>query len=444
MDAKQFIEKIAPIAIEDWKERKLVLPSITIAQCMKESGNGSSDLATKANALCGVKAGSDWTGHTYIKESKEWEDGVYVDKQSTFRAYSSWEESILDHNTFIGTRKIGKQTEPNFKEVIGETNVKKAIAGLIGDGVRVDNLSNCIDAELAEFVKNGHTTYTYATSPTYAQSLLSDYIEKYDLTQYDVVDDSQMVDETEQKKEEKNPQKIKAFNIHAGHNPSGMTACGSVGYLNESDENRNVCNALIEKIKDAGHVAYNCTCDNGTSQKDVLQKIVEKCNQHTVGLDISIHFNALSKEYISDGKTKGVEVWIHPNSKGTEVEETAKKICESVSGLGFTNRGVKFSDGLYVLKNTKAPAMLIECCFVDDVDDFQLYNCEKMVQAIYDGLSIEKVEESEEKKLYYVIAGVYSSEENAKSFADSLANKGYLMNVDGNLIKGIATQIKQM
>lgn len=436
MEVKEFIELIAPIAVKDWKERKNVLPSLTIAQCIKESGHGTSELATKANALCGIKAGNNWTGATYTKVSKEWENGKYVDKKSTFRAYTSWGESVVDHNSYIAEQKIGKQKEPNFKEVVGETNVKKAIAGLVGNGCREDNIASCTDSELAEFVKNGKTEYTYATAPNYAQSLLTDYIEKYNLTQYD--SDADQSAEPEQQK------KIRSFNVHAGHNPSGKVACGSVGYLNESDENRNVCNGLIEKIKNAGHVAYNCTCDDGISQKDVLQKIVAKCNQHTVDLDISVHFNALSKEYISDGKTKGVEVWIHPNNRGKEVEKTAQAICNSVAKLGFTNRGVKYSDGLYVIKNTKSPAMLIECCFVDDVDDFQLYECSKMVQAIYDGLSIETVEDKKEKKLYYVIAGVYSSEENAKAFAESLASKGYLMNADGNLIRGITTQIKEM
>lgn len=436
MEVKEFINKIAPIAVKDWKERHIVLPSVTIAQCIKESGHGESELATKANALCGIKAGSNWTGSTYTKVSKEWENGKYVDKNSTFRAYTSWEDSIVDHNSYIGEQKIGKQKEPNFKEVVGEINVKKAIAGLVGNACREDNLASCTDSELAEFVKNGKTEYTYATAPNYAQSLLTDYIEKYNLTQYDA--------DTDQTTEPEQTKKIRSFNIHAGHNPSGMVACGSVGYLNESDENRNVCNGLIEKIKNAGHVVYNCTCNDGKSQKDILQKIVAKCNQHTVDLDISIHFNALSKEYISDGKTKGVEVWIHPSRKGTEIEKTAQSICNSVSALGFTNRGVKYSDGLYVLKNTNSPAMLIECCFVDDVDDFQLYDCSKMVHAIYEGLSVEDVEQKEEKKLFYVIAGIYSSEENAKNFADNLANKGYLMNADGNLIKGITTQIKSM
>lgn len=440
MEVKQFLEIVAPVAVKDWQERKIVLPSVTIAQCIKESGMGNSELAVQANALCGIKASSDWTGETYVKVSKEWKDGKLVDVQSTFRKYGSWEESIIDHNTYIATRDPGKKGYPNFKEVIGETNVKKAIAGLIGNGAREDNVANCTDAELAECVRNGTTYYTYATSPNYAQSLLSDYIVKYNLTQYDVA--SVVADENKE-----SVSKRYVFNVHAGHNPSGMIACGSVGYLNESDENREVCTGLIEKIRQAGHTAYDCTCNDGTSQKDVLQKIVAKCNAHTVDFDISIHFNAVSKESTSDNKTKGIEVWIHPNNKGTEVEKVATLICQRVSKLGFTNRGVKYSDTLYVLKNTKAPAMLIECCFVDDVDDVALYNCDKMVQAIFEGLGLKNVDttvDKAEEKMYYVIVGTYKSSDNAKAFAEMLANKGYLMDDNGNLIKGIATQIKEM
>ena len=30
------------------------------------------------------------------------------------------------------------------------------------------------------------------------------------------------------------------INIHAGHNPTGKIACGAIGLLDESTENRNV------------------------------------------------------------------------------------------------------------------------------------------------------------------------------------------------------------
>lgn len=48
-----------------------------------------------------------------------------------------------------------------------------------------------------------------------------------------------------------------------------------------------------------------------------------------------------------------------------------------MSKLGFRNRGVKASSGLYVLNQTKAPAVLIEVCFVDDKDDADLYKKNK-------------------------------------------------------------------
>ena len=47
---------------------------------------------------------------------------------------------------------------------------------------------------------------------------------------------------------------------------------------------------------------------------------------------------------------------------------------------------VKTDSQLYVLRNTKAPAVLIECCFVDDMDDAKLYDADKMANAIINGV----------------------------------------------------------
>jgi len=45
--------------------------------------------------------------------------------------------------------------------------------------------------------------------------------------------------------------------------------------------------------------------------------------------------------------------------------------------LGFTNRGVKINKNLYFLNHTKAPAILVEVCFVDDRDDYMLYTSDR-------------------------------------------------------------------
>ena len=174
------------------------------------------------------------------------------------------------------------------------------------------------------------------------------------------------------------------INISAGHNPDGKTACGAVGLIKESTEARLVKNKVISMLKSLGHTVYDCTVDNGTSQNDVLKKIVEKCNAHTVDLDVSIHFNAGASKLFNK-KTTGTEVLIY--SSNSKSKTYAQNIVNAIASLGFTNRGVKYSKTLYFLRKTKNPALLIECCFVDDPDDINLYNVDKMAQAIVKGIT---------------------------------------------------------
>lgn len=162
MDKEEFIQYVASIAVKDWKERKICLPSLVIAQAMKESGNGTSELAKKAKALFGIKK-NGWKGKTYVKDAIEQNpDGSYqVVKNTEWRAYDSWEESILDHNDYIATRKIGNQTRPNWEKVIGCEDYEQAI----------DYLQRA--------------PYPYATAFGYGESLIKDYILPYQLDRFD-------------------------------------------------------------------------------------------------------------------------------------------------------------------------------------------------------------------------------------------------------------------
>lgn len=170
------------------------------------------------------------------------------------------------------------------------------------------------------------------------------------------------------------------INIHAGHNAPGKVACGAIGYIDESREARRVKERTKKMLRAAGHTVYDCTESNGTSQSDVLNKIVKKCNAHKVDLDISIHFNACKTDK-GDGKTKGVEVLLY--NKNSKAKKYAAEISKRVaSALDLTNRGIKYNSGLYYLKKTNAPALLIELCFVDDADDVKHYNADKAAEAI--------------------------------------------------------------
>ena len=157
------------------------------------------------------------------------------------------------------------------------------------------------------------------------------------------------------------------YNVHGGHN---RKVPGASGYLDEVTEDRKVKDAVIKYLRAAGHTVYDCTDDAGTTQSKNLANIVAKCNAHTVDLDISIHLNA--------GGGTGCEVY-YTSSKG---KTYARKVSAAVaSALGIKDRGAKESDTLYVLNHTTAPAILVECCFVDSKTDKSKWNVDKCAKA---------------------------------------------------------------
>lgn len=175
------------------------------------------------------------------------------------------------------------------------------------------------------------------------------------------------------------------YNVHGGHN---RIVPGAGHYLDEVTEDRKITAGVIALLQASGHTAYNCTDYVGKTVGANLANIVAKCNTHSADLDISIHQNA-AKADPGDGKTKGVEVFVYSTS--SKAYAAAGRVCAKLAALGFTNRGVKISTGLYVLKHTKSPAMLIEVGFVDDKDDADLYNkvgvnaiCKAITEGILD------------------------------------------------------------
>lgn len=155
------------------------------------------------------------------------------------------------------------------------------------------------------------------------------------------------------------------INVHAGHNVNS----GAVGYVSESVEDRHIKDAVIKYLREDGHTVYDCTVDNAGSQNANLNQIVAKCNSHTADLDVSIHLNAGAAD--KDSHTTGSEVYVY-NKTGSSYP-AAQRICDKLASLGYCNRGVKVNKSLYVLRKTKAPALLIECFFVDDNNDVDVY-----------------------------------------------------------------------
>lgn len=171
------------------------------------------------------------------------------------------------------------------------------------------------------------------------------------------------------------------INLHGGHS---LKCRGASGLLDEVNEDRAVKNKVIELLRNESHTVYDCTDDNGKDQNSNLKAIVNKCNEHKVDLDVSIHLNA--------GGGTGTEVYIY--SDNSKAKDEAERIAKNISNaLDIRNRGVKVSNKLYVLRKTNSPALLVECCFVDNAIDKAHWHADKCAKAIVEGILNKSVNE---------------------------------------------------
>jgi len=147
MNKEEFIQAVLPGAIDGFKKYN-ILPSLTIAQAILESDWGKKHIE---NNLFGMKAGVGWKGGTKVCWTHEYINGKRVKVQAAFRAYSSFAESVIDHNKLLGEAA-------RYKKAREATGYREACIAVHECG--------------------------YATDPMYADKLIA-VIEANELVKYD-------------------------------------------------------------------------------------------------------------------------------------------------------------------------------------------------------------------------------------------------------------------
>lgn len=147
---QNFIQSVAPGAVAGWNKYQ-VLPSITVAQAILESGWGQSSLSTNAHNLFGIKG--SYNGHSVTMRTREVYGGRSVYINDNFRAYDNNSESVEDHGNFLYSNR-------RYHNLLGDTNYVSVARKLRQDG--------------------------YATDPSYANSLIR-LVQTYNLNQLDSV-----------------------------------------------------------------------------------------------------------------------------------------------------------------------------------------------------------------------------------------------------------------
>lgn len=153
-------------------------------------------------------------------------------------------------------------------------------------------------------------------------------------------------------------------------------------------------------------------------------------NRNNYDYFISFHRNAFRPE-----QAKGVETYNYLNG-GSKSKGLAEKIQAGLVALGFVNRGVKEAN-FHVLRETKAPAVLVEMGFIDNTGDNNLFDAKRneimkaLAKAILAQIGIDYVEPSTPQQtaagqtLYRVMAGSYSVRENAENQVQKLKAAGF-------------------
>ncbi len=147
----EYIRKHALLAVQEQKLYNIPA-SITLSQGLIETGGGQSRLAEQAYNHFGIKCKDEWTGGKIYHDDDA--------KGECFRVYNNVEESYRDHSKFLAER-------PYYKSLF------------------------LIDIKDYKAWAHGLKKAGYATNPKYPSMLIS-RIEKYNLDQFDQINDEQV------------------------------------------------------------------------------------------------------------------------------------------------------------------------------------------------------------------------------------------------------------
>jgi peptidoglycan hydrolase-like protein with peptidoglycan-binding domain len=140
---------------------------------------------------------------------------------------------------------------------------------------------------------------------------------------------------------------------------------GASGYLDEVEEARKVVERVAEILRDADVDVETFHDDQSHSVDENLNRIVNWHNAQLRDLDVSTHFNA----YQTTQSPMGTEVLYLTQ------EELAAEISAAIAEAGpLIDRGPKYRNDLFFLKNTSQPSVLAEIVFVDSRADSDIYN----------------------------------------------------------------------
>ena len=175
--------------------------------------------------------------------------------------------------------------------------------------------------------------------------------------------------------------------IDQGHNPQSPNAGAEGNGLVEQDLTYKIGIILADLLRQNGNFEVRLSRPTaetslGTSNATSLRARVDDANSWGADYFISLHANASSNSSVS-----GSEALVY--SQPSTASELATDILYWMNRItGLRNRGVITRKGLYVLRKTAMPAVLVEMGFISNPSDAALMNNNPALfaEGIYNGI----------------------------------------------------------
>lgn len=115
-------------------------------------------------------------------------------------------------------------------------------------------------------------------------------------------------------------------------------------------------------------------------QQDDLYAICNEANDAEADVFVSLHFNAFNK------RAAGTETLISHSADSLLLGHAIQSNIKAV--LNLPDRGLKERPGLFVLRSTAMPAVIVEVCFIDNDYDIRQYQrrADDVARAIATGI----------------------------------------------------------
>ena len=190
--------------------------------------------------------------------------------------------------------------------------------------------------------------------------------------------------------------------LRAGHSEKVR---GASGVVDEWATMNRLYPIIVKYLNQLGHRVIDCNPYGATTVSGELSQGVAKANAQAIDLFCSLHMNAYN------GSAHGTECWIYSTS--SKSKPAAQRIVANLASMGLTNRGVKTSTKYYELRNTKAPAIIIETGFCDNAGDANLinHNLDKVARLIAEGITGQPISSpnSSSSSEYIITKGSYKN-----------------------------------